>query len=311
MIISSYRQHIVLEASAELLERIAHSDFLNKYIPSVSVAGLDSGSHDGTKLRIKASSCTSLQQSGEVYDLLYNPESTTTEDVISVIDYIFDALRQDAEIYCVHASAAQKNGRTVLLIGGASGLGKTSVNLLLCRQFGFDFVGDEKVLVGKQGKILGSVPLIPDHKREVNLAAGHDDNETVSHIDLSKESVTAELIVQPVTAPSATLHMLRWGPQKAEWHLYEEMTRKIRGVSRRVNKFSYGLQSLDDPSKTQKRIENARKIANSVECLTIWGDAELVAQEIARQFDEQEPSTHNRGLNILETLPVKPKLIDY
>ena len=52
---------------------------------------------------------------------------------------------------------------------------------------------------------------------------------------------------------------------KFEWHLYEELTRKIRALSKRVFKFTVPIPSLDTISLSINRVKHVNILVNNID----------------------------------------------
>ncbi len=55
-------------------------------------------------------------------------------------------------------------------------------------------------------------------------------------IQIEKGKVPINIVVQPTILPNADFELEHWDINKASFHFYEELSRKIRGTSKRSNK---------------------------------------------------------------------------
>ena len=69
------------------------------------------------------------------------------ELVLVPMNYFF------SDRFLVHSSAFQSPEGKTFLIGGTGGIGKTSLELFLCREKGFKFIADDITVVDKTGKV--------------------------------------------------------------------------------------------------------------------------------------------------------------
>ena len=63
---------------------------------------------------------------------------------------------------------------------------------------------------------------------------------------------------------------------KANFHVYEELSRKIRGTSRRVINFTYPLPSIDTDDIAQKRSDFSRNLATRYRFVNIKGNLDFL-----------------------------------
>ena len=285
LLISSAGCEVFISGKKELLEELAASDFTSKYIPDVIIDEVEAKHQEGFQLHLVPGDEMCFEFRNTSAELKYiSGGNVSTRDFISVIDYCLEYVRQKNGIYNIHGSACSKDGKAVLFIGPISGLGKTSSVLTLCQKYGFSFIGDEKVLVGKDLRLYGGVTTLEFNKPVLHEIVGsslnnHDAREE-TQISLEKQAVSPRLIVLPMIAPGTEFKIEKWETDKTDWHIYEELTRKIRGVSRRINGFNYALPSIDDSSLAASRVALAKNIADNIEVITLRGTHEDVWQHV-------------------------------
>lgn len=290
-ILTSFNTSIIIDTNnLSLFEEIINFDFTYKYIPSVQLKKLSSEhiQDDFFHLKITDTSEENLHFQFEktcatlVCSLGLN---VNLRDIVSVIDYCLDYVRQGAGVYNIHGSSVTKDDKGIIIIGSISGLGKTSLALNLCTQHGFKFVGDEKMLISSDGNIIGGAKMIEFNKpglfKSVNPDLNNKKIEDLSKlISIEDASCRLSLVIQPLIVTGAKLDVEEWPEIKTEWHLYEEMSRKIRGISRRISNFSYPLDSIDTFEIAQKRINTAKHISKQAKGYCIRGDLKSVMSEI-------------------------------
>lgn len=244
-----------LRSKGDLLEDLVSDPFLRDYIPGVRINPADDSRYIISIMKNdKSSRWMSLGGNSATLNV---QKSFSTKDIISLIDYVLELWRQENGVYTVHGAAASFNGRGVLVIGGASGVGKSTLINTLCKIPGFVFWGDEKIMLDDSGNIIGGIG-----------ATG-------------RAPAKIRLIIQPVIGAGKKLEFKQWSGQKVDWHLYEELSRKIRGTSRRVGK-GLPIESVDTIGLASARSKLAQRLANSsdISSYTLYGDANSMTEFI-------------------------------
>jgi len=80
--------------------------------------------------------------------------------------------------------------------------------------------------------------------------------------------------------------MERWSSEKFEWHLYEELTRKIRATSRRLFKNSLPVPSLDTSIISQKRSSRVKEFVKFISCYYMSGTEEQISKGIFKLINK-------------------------
>lgn len=213
------------------------------------------------------------------------------KDLVTLLEYCLEYLRQMKGVYCLHGSAVSINGKGVWFMGPVSGLGKTTVALNMCLEGGAKFIGDEKILLGSNIQIIGGVKNVNYNKEALVKSLPVDfDNKTSE--DLSKfinmegEPVPLEFIVLPLLFEgSGKIETEKWEINKASFHLYEEMSRKIRGGSRRIQNSTVPIPSIDTMEISVKRSDLANKIVDNVPIYFMKGNLEEIIKKILEVID--------------------------
>ncbi|SRR5258708_6336871 len=286
--ITSGPNSILVNSEIKIFDDLSGFDFLYKYIPLVEISKDSIANKETFVLSIKDNKKLDFEffakENNAVLECTFN-KNITLRDIVSVIDYCLDYIRQKEGIYNLHGSAVAKNEKGILIIGGVSGLGKTTLALNLCTKRRFNFIGDEKILIDKNGFILGGVNTIEFNKPDLNSSSAPElnnkgPNELSKFIDIQKRPVPIKLVIQPMIIPGANLYVEDWPTIKAEWHLYEEMGRKIRGVSRRLNNHSFPLQSIDTFEVSLLRSNTAKKLSRKIKFVGLKGDVNNIMDKI-------------------------------
>ncbi len=277
--INSAKQKIILDASERIINDFVKLDFVKEYIPCISFSAINDNIGNVFTFNLIDDKEVGFIFSEKGAVLKYpHKELGLMNDLVTVIDYCFEYIRNIEDIHCVHGSSSAFGNKGVVLIGAASGIGKSTVNYHLIKN-GFTFVSDEKTLIDGKN-IIGGNTKISFNK---DLIKKNHDQELIN--TLIKRSnfiadIPIKLFVQPVTNKNGDLYIDKWEPLKAEFHVYEELSRKIRGISRRIYKFTYPLNSIDTQSLADARSIKAKRISTEIPFYAIYGDPEDVAGEI-------------------------------
>lgn len=256
---------------------ILSSDFISKYIPSVDIT-VDENTKSSFVLVVKDNNKLSftLKDNQAFLDGIYKTDYNIN-DLVTVIDYCLEYKRQQEGIYTVSGSAVSKNGKGILILGSISGLGKTTLALNLCYSQGYKFIGDEKILL-QENNIIGGIKTIQFNKAWLDVSIPKDFEQKLS---IEDKTTKISLIIQPsISKDSSSLEIEKWDILKTNFHLYEELTRKIRGISRRISNYNYPLVSIDTESISLLRSGFSSKISKSTDAYSIKGNLNDVLEKI-------------------------------
>lgn len=268
-------------AEGKTLGIISESEFLGRYVPACEIVADTDVATDGPTIEISR---------GDRYFEMaypyakYRDANLDERDIISVAEMMLERERQANGIYCLHSSSAIVDGRGVVFWGGASGMGKTTMALSFAGLNGGRAYSDEKTLLDAATmKLVGGVRIAHLSKKE--LSQKHD----ADYLDLPKDDVIAPiaLLVQPQVVPGAKLLVEEWGRDKTEWHMYEELTRKIRGTSRRLFGNTLPVQSIDTDEIARRRSNDSRLITSSIPAIFVRGDAVEIRDAISDILSKQ------------------------
>lgn len=259
-----------------VIDAIRDSDFLSRYVPDCSVLG-DEITDEQVPTIVIAKGAQSFEMNYPT--ARYRNEDFDEKDIVSLLEIMLERSRQEAGVYCLHSSSAVVNGEGVVFWGGASGMGKTTMSLLFGETDGCKTYSDEKTLINAGTmEMIGGVRTAYLTKGEVSKKYGLgfrkiDDGEEVIRVPL-------KILVQPQTVPGAKLFIEEWNNDKTEWHMYEELTRKIRGTSRRLFCGTLPVQSIDTDEVARKRSADSHRISFSVKSYFMRGDADEIKKAI-------------------------------
>lgn len=204
--------------------------------------------------------------------------------VIVIVDYLLEYLNGIKERYTIHGSAFSVNAKGVLLLGQMSGIGKTTLCLNMCLSGKSKFIGDDKVLVGRNG-ILGGVKKISFNKIELSKSVPTDisnleQDQLSKHIELENSVIPIDLIIFPIINSSVKkLYAREISKSDLSFTLFEEYSRKIRGISKRIADL-YPLDSVDNQKIALIRSNHVNDLTSKTKAFYLVGNVEQTGQFI-------------------------------
>lgn len=204
---------------------------------------------------------------------------------------MIDFYRQKEGVYCLHGAAVSYRGQGIWFMGPISGIGKTTLALNLCLKDNFKFISDEKILINYHLNIIGGIKRINYNKeflkKSVHVGLNNKDEIQLGEI-LKIESgiVPLSLGIVPIIIPnSQNVEIDQWGKVKIDFHVYEELSRKIRGISRRVNNYTTPVDSVGNVIIAQKRSTVSKNISNKIPFYIIKGTETQILKQIMSNFN--------------------------
>jgi len=277
LLIKSLNTKVIVNCDKIIGLDIINSDFIKKYIPEVEIKETDVNDIDFNLFISNIDKVKfSLQNNQAVLNGNYKSEYNIN-DLITVIDYCLEYRRQLENIYSVSGSAISKDGKGILILGSTSGMGKTTLALNMCYSQGFKLIGDEKILL-THDSIVGGIKSLQFNKEWLNESIPKDIDKKLI---IERENVKMSLVIQPsISKNSSGLEIEKWDQVKTGFHLYEELTRKIRGISRRISDYTYPLISVDNETISLLRSEFSNDLSKSIDAYSIKGNLEDVTQKV-------------------------------
>jgi hypothetical protein len=265
--ICSFNESVCIDAPENVCNFIKESDFLAGYIPMA---------HMSTE-----QGCDTVDiwvESGNEFQFYDSHVIVTSSDesiysVIVIAGNILERKRQEKRLYQVHGSAVKIEYKSVTIIGGMSGIGKTTLALNLSGYPESSFIGDEKFVIdGVSHNILGGCTLSA-HNLKTNVI----DTNNIIYED---KPTKLGLVIFPIITnePKLTAHKLT--PLKLFWHLYEEASRDIKGLNFLLNNFSEPHDGFDTDVIMRQRFDDCRAIASSTPGYFLRGNLENVSDFI-------------------------------
>lgn len=266
----------VTSPNLELIQALKKSEFLVRYVPSYRI--LDKSIHVSANivLRIGRPFFHLKYPKADYVNILYEEK-----DIVSLIEYLLERARQEVNIYCLHSSSVIVGGKNIIFWGGASGMGKTRLALALSERFGAQLYSDEKTLLNlKQNITVGGVTTIYLSKPYLQKKF---EGVNFHQFFQPERSFPVGLFVYPnVEKNSNSVHIERWDTNKFGWHLYEELSRKIRGTSRRIFHNTLPVLSIDSLPIAKRRSAEVEAYIQKIPCYYMRGSEKLICENIIK-----------------------------
>ena len=269
MIIQSNKAKICIEGFNKEIP------FIYEYIPSVLVNSKDSADISLTK----QDPILHFQYSNKFHLLLEYPKADIATDnyieTVALAEYLLERRREEQGVYCLHSSSVSKKEKGIVLFGGITDIGKTTLAMKLAEK-GFDFMSDEKTLL-EDTKIIGGVQYIKLRKNWQNKYG--KGMVHASKLFSMKKMADLSLFVVPYI-DNGRKETEQWDSAKFFWHLQEELSRKIRGGSRLINNQNQLAPCIDTRLLSMQRISYAKGISKKIKCYAIRGTPDQITASI-------------------------------
>lgn len=239
-------------------EKVMSNDFLYQYIPALSKPS----TLNRSDVRILVTETNELPDFSKYPNLEIGAKGMSEKDIISLIELVFERARQEKAVYCIHSSSVVYKDKLVVFWGGATGMGKTR----LAHEFighGASFYSDEKTLVDFSS-LSGAG----------GIAGGH----LKTKILFPKVG----LFVYGFGIDGANLSIEKWSSRHFKWHLYEELGRKIRAISRMVKNQTVSIPSADSQKNADARLKLTKEFTEKIHCYFLQGSPSEVITSIIK-----------------------------
>ncbi|MES3005445.1 MAG: hypothetical protein V4664_00700 [Patescibacteria group bacterium] len=211
----------------------------------------------------------------------------TIEDVITVVDYIYERHRNSKGIYTVNSSSVVStvNKKSVIFFGGSTGMGKTTLARFFSNTEHFSMYSDDKTLIDIPNlKLSDGSNYIHINKKSLEKEFG---TKNSNYIEFNNEKSDSDkdfniaLFVYGYCLDSENFKEVEiWDSKKFEWHLYESVTKRIRGTTRRIINGTIALPSLDTDILSEKRIRDVKYLCSKIPCIYIKENPKGVFDEV-------------------------------
>ena len=267
---------VKVEASDKIINEIISNEFLYSYIPSVEVIN-NSKDYDA-KITINESNKNNL--SLDYPNIIYDFKKLNIKDVIALIEYVLERGRQEKGVICIHGAGFIMNDLLYITFGMTTGIGKSSLALLLSNYGSNKFYSDEKILIDLKRCIsVGRIPkqyISNEYWSNLYKKKEYVDIENIS----DKTNYKIKMFIEPVLCNQDEYVFNKWSKEKFLWQIYEESSRKIRGTSRIFFDNTQPALSLDTQSLSQKRLDLLKDFISNIDTYYYKGNIENIKMHL-------------------------------
>ncbi|MBU1200682.1 hypothetical protein KJ953_04110 [Patescibacteria group bacterium] len=263
-------------------KELVNNPLLYRFIPDLSFKG-----RPLIELEVVSSSARKVSLMGvkTLIQGLYKKDFNST-DVIVVVEYLLEKLRQKKDIFTIHSSAIFKGNKGVLLVANLTGAGKTSGAIYLSKNYDFEIYSDEKTQINSSMEMVGQVSkvIVEDKARKLLGDNNVFLDKNIEIIKTNNKKLCLIVIPQLVEA-SNSISTIQYTKEQVKWLVYEELSKDIRLINGLVFNFTYPLMSLDKFEFAQKREKLAEDISLSIPVFLVKGSLVQISAEINRIFE--------------------------
>lgn len=254
-----------------ILDEIRNETFVRSHIPCVVISTEMIGNPDASLLFKESEEFGVVLQYPNI--VCFQPKEADIRGLIALIGYILERINNEKGVYSIHSSVISKGDKAVVIFGGTTNLGKTSIAKIASEKFGWSFYSDEMALI--------------DSNEDKIISGGKIATNSDSFSDFSLPDIEQNFEIAGFVHPyidNGLNKIERWNSDKFFWHLKEELARKIRGGSKAIHFFSYPLDSLDTFDISKKRLSFAKKLSEKIPCYEMRGTPEFISERITEIF---------------------------
>lgn len=268
-------------------ESVKKSNFWKVYAPDVAMS--EPSGHPNIIVEIN-SSVKTISFSKSMVRI--PSQNLSAEDVITVVDYLFEAHRNTKGVYTINSSAViSEASKAIIFFGGATGMGKTSLARFFSETKHFSMYSDDKTVIDIQHlKVVNGSKYI--HLNKASIKKGFDlSGMEYAEFKVKKveKSERIALFVYGYSIDTSFSEEEVWDPKKFEWHLYDALTKRIRGTSRRIANGNIALPSLDTDFLSEKRIKDVQYLCSEIKCLFIKANPQKILEVVLRDVNNIAP----------------------
>ncbi len=260
-----------IRAKEKVLDQILNDGFTEHYLPDFRII---SPSSEPDVLVIENAP---LKKKAILdFPIAYLDPSVDSRSFVITAEYLAERARQEKlNVYSLNSASAEREGKGILFYGNASNLGKTTFASSLLK-LGFRQFSDEKTLLDLENLTLfsgsRSIPL----RKEVLIKRFGDvrDFKKLDLIDLERPPAL-DLLISPHYDHGTVgpiVNILK--PLDILWNISGAISRRIRGVTRFIDNFTYQLPSLDTEELTDRRLKLITKLSERVRAIYFQGDSD-------------------------------------
>lgn len=264
--------NVIVDRLGNLIEPLIGSHFWYEFIPGVQVS-------QNVPTVASVPSVEIMLGKQFSYNVQKGTITITSErDIyaaIVAVGYILERQRQEMNMFTIHGNVIQHGDTSYAILGGVSGLGKTTLSAYASLH-SWGWLSDEKFVIDSNGMAIGATKdILTDSK--TGLAAG-----IARPIGIKQPHSLSGFIYAIVTSETvATAY--HYTLDKASWHIYEEMSRDIR-IANSISPGITPLPSFDSTIASENRWNTAQELAGAVPCYFIRGDENSILSAIDSIF---------------------------
>jgi hypothetical protein len=188
--------------------------------------------------------------------------------LIYAISYVFNKVYQENGLYQLHGSAISNENSGIIILGHED-YGKSRIAMKLCLDYGFNFNGDEKVIINSQdGNVIEACSLIQISADKLNYyfpggkISGLEINSERDKIILNSRDLWINKLPGPKIKNIFYGHVCPDVPRfvkveegDARRRFYENITESIRGQGYVLLDINSAYPSLDTEFISRKRVK--------------------------------------------------------
>ncbi len=216
-----------------------------------------------------------LYEGGRTTYTISPPMIECTQDTVSsgirFVSHLLERERQERGIYTIHGNVITLGERAIALIGGVSGIGKTTLSAQSTLH-GWKWIADEKFLIDEACSYRFGRSVILDDKKTHEAAGSVRPTPPTSQLEICAS------VIPIVTDSKLQTH--KYSPEKALYHYYEELTRDITGARALFMGYDSPLPSVDMPELSARRRRTAERLSESRPMYFMLGTAAAILEEI-------------------------------
>lgn len=197
------------------------------------------------------------------------------DHIFSGIKYISlhaEAARQEVGQYTIHGSVIALGGLAVAMVGGVSGIGKTTIASTAQRQKRWEWLSDEKFEIDQGGRYLCGLGEVLNDPKSQTAASGEspvDSSKTLAPLPISS-------FIIPIVTGEHEATAYEYDQEKALYHFYGELTKTISAGNALLYGYDHPLQSTDNRRISAKRYEVAKYLAKHLRMVYLRGSPEKI-----------------------------------
>jgi hypothetical protein len=262
--------------SPEFVSGIINHGFWGEFIPAFAKKDSDA---EGADL------WTINQHETNYYDLknrqIFIQSKEFAVPAIVIIESELERKRQAEGFYTMHGSAISNRDVAIGLIGGISGMGKTTLASFAADN-GWEWLADEKFTL-HDDMLVGGVDAILNDTKTHSASGGNRPS-------YDQKPRPLKLLCMPLITDETVATVYELDLARSEWQVYDEITRDISQINGSLDGFDTPLFSRDDKTLSTTRNTYAKQLAKVTPVVYVRGNKPSVLEAI-NQLTRQQTAT--------------------